>query len=188
VYGDIYRNTVKSPNSLQCNFCVGLVVWICWAFNHTCDSSSILRAGVRLWFAPFSSITSHCLISTWWWWWICSMAAWTWSASRCYWFHSIVGISAYDIWGYTPWMAKKGVHFVESDIPVFAANSAKGSHCTQSSCQWLKNTHRYCSKLAFAISVWLSIWGWNAVDIWSVDPQTGTYLSLTGWNKLVSLV
>jgi len=68
-----------------------------------------------------------------------------------------------------PCTTKKGVHLVVSDIPLFAANSARGSHCTQSSCWWLTKTRRYCSRLAFIRSIWQSVWGWNPVDSrWSI--------------------
>ena len=49
-------------------------------------------------------------------------------------------------------------------IILFAVNSVKGSHFSQSSCRQEQYICRYCSIIAFAISVQPSISGWNAVE------------------------
>jgi hypothetical protein len=45
------------------------------------------------------------------------------------------------------------------------ANSPTDSHSFQSSCQWLMNEHRYCLTDWFMHSVWPSVHGWYAVDL-----------------------
>jgi len=112
------------------------------------------------------------LISTWKWSWICCIITWTWSASKRHWFRCCVGSHTHVIWGSAPSTAKHGVHLVDMDVPLFAANSPRGDHSAQSSCWWFTNTQRYCSILAFINPVWLSVCGWNAVDIhWSIPSR-----------------
>jgi len=100
-------------------------------------------------------------------------------------------------------MAKKGVYIVVSDIPLYGAHSALGSHFTQSPCWWLTTTLTNCAMLAFTHSVWPSVCGWNAVDIlqsipgWShtcpqnIDvnwgPLSKTIVNGSSWRRTTTL-
>jgi len=169
--GHICQRTMNRHNRFESSLSLGLVVWPCRASNYTWDCSRKFSAEICPRFLPRSCIAWLDLICTWRWSWTCCIVAWTWSASRRRWSRSFVGPPANNIWRSTPWTAKNGVDYVDSDIPLFTANSAKGGHFTQSSWWWFTNIRRNCSMLAFICSVCSSLCGWMAVDILQSIPK-----------------
>ena len=47
-----------------------------------------------------------------------------------------------------------------------------GNQFIQSNWQWLTKSQRYCSISWLILSVWLSVWGWNAVDVAVLIPSS----------------
>jgi len=147
------------------------MVLTCQVSNHAWEGYWIFSRGIHPPLAHSSCTASLCLISTGRCSWTVCILAWTWSPSRRRWSHSFIHSPANDSRGSMPWTTNKGDHMVDLDIPVFAANSAKWSNFTQSSCRWLTNSQRYCPIVAFFCSVWPSISEWNAVNILRWIPK-----------------
>ena len=170
---------IKGCNHFQSNFQVGQVVLSWQASSYTRDPTWIFGVRICPLLAPFFCMAWLLLIPTWRCSWICCFAACTWSALTCRYSRWLIGSLTEDIRGSTHWIAKTGEHFVDSETPLFAVISAIGSQCTQWSYWWLTNTCSYCSIPTFIRSVWLSVWGWNAVDILQSIPKQ----SHIGWQK-----
>jgi len=146
---------------------------------------------MRPWFAPSSCTAWLHLISTERWSWICCIVVWTWSWSNLRLSHCSVDSPDNEVRQCIPWLAKKEVHLFVSDVPLCVANSAIGSHFTQSSCWWLTITQRHCSILAFILSVWPSFWRWNAANILrSIPKQLHIWLQTFGanWDPLSEII
>lgn len=163
--GDTHLISLYGPSHLQCNFRDGLVSRIWQASNLTLVPSEIVGSESPFLFALSSIMSSLSLISAHRCWCICCSMVYTWSAtnSRASWRPPA---SSWNLIGRSvPVTAKNCEHFIVSDAPLIAANSARCNHWIQSSCWWLINIRRYCSMPAFAFSVCPAAWGWNAVDI-----------------------
>jgi len=170
-YGDTCFVTRYGPSRSQANFCDGLIVRMWWVSSHTFAPTVILGAGCRFLFACSSMMSWLHHIAAGRWSWTCCILAWTWSASTIRELLGALCASSNDIGGPIPVTAQKAENFVDSEAPLFAANSANDTHCTQSSCWWLLNTGRYSPIPAFIFSVCPSDWGLNGEDSRGLMPS-----------------
>ena len=179
---------MKGPNRFQSNFRVSLVVLIYWASNRFWDPSGIYGASIRPSLARSSSIAWLWLISTRRGSWIWCTVAWTWSASSLRWFCSFAISPECDIRGSARWKGKKGVHYVDPGIPLFATNSVIGIHFTQSSCRRFTINpevlfHACIHPFCLTVRFWVERC-WQPI----LNPKTTIYLAPTGWHKLGSSI
>ena len=75
-----------------------------------------------------------------------------------------VSIGSVPSLGLNSYVARNGETPINSNYREFMENSARGNHSTQSSYRNDIYARRCCSRVAFSLSVCLSISGWYAVD------------------------
>lgn len=141
--GDICLHTWKGHGRFQFSFEVGQIVRIMRASSATFDPTCIFGSGIGPVFAPSSCSAWLPLISTSKCSWTCCITAWTWSTSKCCWSRPCVSSPANDIGASATWTAKSGVHFIDSDLQLVEAYSARGNHRTKLSRWWFSNTRMY---------------------------------------------